>query len=301
MMVALPFLLSLFFSVNQGAAPAAVQSGFVEVDGGRLYYEQSGSGMPVVLIHGGYLDNRMWDGQFAVVAEHYRAIRYDVRAHGRSASDSVPFADQDDLRRLLDALDVPRAVIVGLSLGGRIAIDFALTDPDRVVGLVLVGSGLSGFQPRSEEVGAYIRDLRAAFSIGFPAVYETFAHWWCDGPYRQPSQVDSVVRHRVLDMLGGSEQRWRYGALERPLRPPAIGRLDEITVPTLVVVGTLDVPDIDQIAHLIDQRIVGAERVYILDVAHMVNMEKPTEFNGVLIPFLERVEAELHGRENPSG
>lgn len=301
MIVAPPLWLSLFlFCVDLGPPQAAVESGFVQLEGGRLYYEQSGSGMPVVMIHGGYLDNRMWDRQFALVAERYRAIRYDVRAHGRSTSDSVPFADQDDLRRLLDALDVPRAVIVGLSMGGRIAIDFALTDPDRVVGLVLVGSGLSGFEPRSEEIGAYIRDLRAAFSLGFAAVYETFAHWWCDGPYRQPSQVDSVVRRRVLDMLGGSEQRWRYGTLERPLRPPAIGRLDEITVPTLVVVGTLDVPDIDQIAHLIDQHVVGAERVYIPDVAHMVNMEKPTEFKGVLIPFLERVEAEFRGGDGRS-
>ena len=302
MMVAVSLWLSLLsFSLGPLAPQAPVQSGYVEVDGGRLYYEQAGSGMPVVLIHGGYLDNRMWDGQFALIAERYRAIRYDVRAHGRSPSDSVPFADQDDLRRLLDELAVPRAVIVGLSMGGRIAIDFALTDPDRVAGLVLVGPGLSGFEPRSEEIGRYIRDLRASFSSGFPAVYETFAHWWCDGPHRQPSEVDPVVRRRVLEMLGGSEQRWRYGALERPLRPPAVGRLDEIAVPTLVVVGTLDMPDIDQIAHLIDQHVPGAERVYIPGVAHMVNMEKPTEFNDTLMPFLGRLQAEFRGPGSTSG
>jgi len=273
-----------------------LQSGYIDVDGARLYYEQSGSGMPVVLIHGGFLDHRMWDGQFDLVSQRYRAIRYDVRAHGRSHSDSVPFADEDDLRRLLDALDVPRAVIVGLSMGGRIAVDFALTDPDRVAGLVLVGSGLSGFEPRSEEIAHYIEDLRAAVPLGFPAVFETFAHWWCDGPYREPSDVDSVVRGRVLEMLAGSEQRWIYSDLERVLDPPAIGRLEEIDVPTLAVVGTLDVPDIDRLAPLIDQQVPGSERIYIPDVAHMVNMEKPAEFNGVLLEFLERVAARFHDR-----
>jgi len=286
------FLCSLGFAAPQDA----VQSGYVDVGGGRLYCEQAGSGMLVVLIHGGFLDHRMWDGQFAPVAERYRAIRYDVRAHGRSHSDSVPFADQDDLRRLLDALAVPSAVIVGLSMGGRIAVDFALTDPDRVAGLLLVGSGLSGFEPRSDEIARYLQDLRSAAQVGFPAVFETFAHWWCDGPYREPSDVDPVVRGRVLEMLAGSEQRWLYSPLERELDPPAIGRLGEIDVPTLAVVGTLDVPDIDQIAHLIDQQVPGAERVYIPDVAHMVNMEKPAEFNRVLLEFLERHAAEFRGR-----
>ncbi len=290
------WLSMLFFSLGAAPPEEPVQSGYVDVDGARLYYEQAGSGMPVVLIHGGFLDDRMWDGQFDLVAQRYRAIRYDVRAHGRSRSDSVPFADEDDLRQLLDALDVHQAVIVGLSMGGRIAIDFALTDPDRVTGLVLVGSGMSGFEPRSDEIAHYIEDLRAAIQLGFPAVFETFAHWWCDGPYREPSDVDPVVRGRVLEMLAGSEQRWLYSDLERELDPPAIGRLGEIDVPTLAIVGTLDVPDIDQLAHLIDQQIPGAERVYIPDVAHMVNMEKPAEFNGVLLEFLERIGAQFRDR-----
>jgi 3-oxoadipate enol-lactonase len=274
-----------------GSAPpqAGVRSGYVDGNGARLYYEQAGSGMPVVLIHGGYLDHRMWDDQFTLVAERYRAIRYDVRAHGRSFSDSVPFADHDDLGRLLDTLAVPRAVIVGLSMGGQIAVDFTLAHPDRVAGLVLVGSGLSGFEPKSDQIARFAEDLRAASSRGFPAVFETFTRWFCDGPYRQPSEVDSVVRRRVLEMLAGSEQRWFYSRLERPLDPPALGRLGEIHVPTLVVVGTLDVRDIHQIADLIVERVPGAKRVEIPGVAHMVNMEKPAEFDRVLMEFLGRI------------
>jgi len=283
----------LLFSLGSAAPQETVQSGYVDVDGARLYYEQAGSGMPVVMIHGGFLDHRMWDGQFDLVAERYRAIRYDVRAHGRSHSDSVPFADHDDLRQLLDALEVRRAAVVGLSMGGQIAVDFALTNPDRVAGLLLVGSGLSGFEPRSDELAQYVQDMQAAAQQGFPALFETFTHWWCDGPYRRPADVDPEVRGRVLEMLEGSEQRWRYSPLERELDPPALGRLEEIAVPTLAVVGKLDVPDIDQLAHLIDQQVPQGERVYIDDVAHMVNMEKPTEFNGMLMELLGRIEAEV--------
>lgn len=291
MIAAHPLWLSLFLhSLSLVAPQQAVQSGYIDVDGARLYYEQAGSGLPVVMIHGGFLDHRMWDGQFALVAEHYRAIRYDVRAHGRSHSDSVEFADHKDLRQLLDALEIRHAIIVGLSMGGGIAVDFALTNPDRVAGLILVGSGLSGFEPRSDEIARYIEELTAAVKLGFPAVYETFTRWFCDGPYREPSDVDSVVRSGILEMLAGSEQRWLYSGLERQLDPPAIGRLEEIEVPTLAVVGTLDVPDIDQVAHLIEQHVPGAERVSIPDVAHMVNMEKPTEFNVILMEFLERFQ-----------
>ena len=142
----------------------------------RLYYEESGEGTPLIFLHGFSLDRRMWDGQFELVAERYRAIRYDARAHGRSQADSVQFADWDDLRQLLDALEIPRAVIVGLSMGGRIAVDFALTDPDRVAGLVLVGAGLSGFEPRSEEIAGYK-------GYGFAMVVEMLSAALQDGSY----------------------------------------------------------------------------------------------------------------------
>lgn len=294
MMVARLLAPALLLSVATSAASQeGVRTGYVDVEGARLYYEEAGSGMPVVMIHGGYLDHRMWDGQFAPVAKRYRAIRYDVRAHGRSVSDSVPFADHEDLRRLLDGLGVEKAVIVGLSMGGQIAIDFTLTHPERVAGLMLVASGLSGFQPHSEEIMRYVEDMRAARAQGLPATYEMFTRWFCDGPYRQPSDVDPVVRRKVLDMLETSEQRWFRPGLQRPPTPPAVGRLGEIRVPTMVVVGSLDVPDIHDIAELIVQDVPGAKRVDIQDVAHMVNMEKPVEFNAVLMPFLARVEVGL--------
>jgi 3-oxoadipate enol-lactonase len=264
-----------------------VKSGYVEVEGARLYYEEAGQGTPVVLIHGGFLDRRMWDGQFEVFANRFRAIRYDVRAHGLSGTDSVTFADHEDLGQLMVELEIPKATIIGLSMGGQIAIDFALTYPEMASALVLVGPGLSGHTAEDEELQAYMQDLTAAFETGgFTAAIEVFARYWCDGPQREPSQVSPAVREKVLTMLEGGDERWRYWALSRQLEPPAIERLGEIEVPTLAIVGSIDMPVIHEIVDLIAGQVPDAQKIVIPDVAHMVNMEKPDEFNDLVLEFL---------------
>jgi pimeloyl-ACP methyl ester carboxylesterase len=259
----------------------------VDVEGARLYYEEAGEGAPLVMIHGGFLDRRMWDGQFDVMAQRFRAIRYDVRAHGLSLADSVSFADHEDLRQLMMALDVPSATLVGLSMGGQIAIDLALAYPEMVSALVLVGPGMSGYPFQGEEFQDYVDELTAAFETGgLSAALEVFATYWCDGPQRGPSQVLSAVREKVLTMLEGSGQRWRYWRLSRQLEPPAFGRLTEIDVPTLVIVGGIDMPVIHEIADLIAQQVPDARKVVIPEVAHMVNMEMPEAFSDLVLEFL---------------
>lgn len=124
--------------------------GFINVDNAQIYYEEMGTGKPLVMIHGGLLDRRMWDDQFAVFAGSYRVIRYDARGHGLSKAPSGTYSHHEDLKKLLDALKVERAAIMGLSMGGYIAIDFALAYPDRVSALVLVAPGLTGYDFESE-------------------------------------------------------------------------------------------------------------------------------------------------------
>jgi pimeloyl-ACP methyl ester carboxylesterase len=229
----------------------------------------------------------MWDGQFEVLARRFRAIRYDVRAHGLSRADSVSFADHEDLRQLMVALEVPSATIIGLSMGGQIATDFALAYPEVVSALVLVGPGLSGHTAEDEELQAYMEDLTAAFETGgFTSAIEVFARYWCDGPQREPSQVNAAVRERVLTMLEGGDERWRYWALSRQLEPPAIERLGEIDVPTLAIVGSIDMAVIHEIVDLIAGQVPDVQKLVIPDVAHMVNMEKPDEFNDLVLEFL---------------
>ncbi|MEE9463941.1 MAG: alpha/beta hydrolase [Candidatus Neomarinimicrobiota bacterium] len=267
--------------------PPEVTTGYVDVPGARLYYEQAGSGPPLVLIHGGYLDRRMWDPQFEQFARSHRVVRYDVRAHGLSQGDTVAFADHEDLHRLLAALKIERATIVGLSMGGQIATDFALTYPQMTTALVLVGAGLGGYNFDSDEVTEYVEQLMAALRADdFEAVIEIFTRYWCDGPHRRPEQVDPAVREQVLTMLAGSGQRWQYYDLVKQLDPPAIERLEDIQAPALVVVGSIDMPDIHRIADLFTERIPNTRKVVIENVAHMVSLEKPAEFSRVVLDFL---------------
>jgi pimeloyl-ACP methyl ester carboxylesterase len=261
--------------------------GFVEVENGRLFYTVEGSGLPVVLIHGGFLDHRMWDSQVPMLSNRYRAVRYDVRAHGRSSSEVMPYSDTRDLAALLDHLEIQRATIVGLSMGGMIAVNFALEYPDRVVSLVLVGPGLTGFDFDSAELNRYLGQLTDAVERqDYPGVDEIFTRYWFDGPYRQPGETDGVARAKVLDMLAGSRRRWEMIRLAEVPAPPAIERLPSIRARTLLVLGTLDMPDIVEIVNLLADELPNARRVDIPRAAHMVNMEAPDRFNELLLEFL---------------
>ncbi|HEX7463864.1 MAG TPA: alpha/beta fold hydrolase, partial [Actinomycetota bacterium] len=120
--------------------------GYVYVGGGRLYHEIAGDGPPVALIHPGLWDRRTWDDQFEPFAERHRVIRYDLRGYGLSSrpEPGSAYSHVVDLAAILDAVGIDRAALVGCSMGGRIALDFALTHPDRVLALVLVAADVSG-------------------------------------------------------------------------------------------------------------------------------------------------------------
>jgi len=145
-------------------------SGFVSVAGGKLFYEEQGAGPAVILIHGGMLDHRMWDPQVEALAQEYRVIRYDVASHGQSPKPEADWRNFDHLEVLMQELEVETATLVGLSLGGRIAIDFAIAHPDRVRALVLVGPGMSGFPFTGRDwtgrLGERIRARRAGDGEG---------------------------------------------------------------------------------------------------------------------------------------
>ena len=267
--------------------PVEIQSGIARFGQSEIYYELAGVGEPtVILIHGGLLDCHMWDEQFELLAKTHRVLRYDADAHGRSTLPPDVYWDHASLRELMDALGIDRAVLVGLSLGGRIAIDMALEEPERVEAIVAVSSGLSGYRFESEfyleQRDAMIQAWRAG---EFDAVVEAFQRSWTDGPYREPSEVDPEVREKVRAMARNGLEHAMEGRL---IKEPAIDRLDELDLPMLLVVGELDMPGIHDIANLIVAANPNAELITVPGVAHMVNMEKPAEFNTVLLRYLDR-------------
>ncbi|MGH2584980.1 MAG: alpha/beta fold hydrolase [Dehalococcoidia bacterium] len=264
--------------------PPAAPHGIAEVNGARLSYEVAGEGPALVLIHAGIADSRMWDGQFQEFAHHHRVIRYDTRGYGRSDMPAGPYAMREDLYGLLRFLGVERAALVGLSMGGGTAIDFTLEHPEMVSALVPVAAGLGGHED-SDLLKRYDEEESAAFARGeMEAVVEINLRVWVDGPARPPDAVDPAVREMVSRMMRDASTSTE--GQPRRLDPPAITRLGEIRTPTLVIVGDADVPDMLTITDLLASGIEGARQVVIPGVAHMVNMERPAEFNQIVLDFL---------------
>ncbi len=271
------------FGVAGGSA-TVVQSGKVKVPGGELYYEAQGARRTVVLLHGGLLDCRMWDDQFDVLAERFHVVRYDARGHGRSSRIAGDFSRYKDLHALLTALGIRKATLVGLSAGGRAAIDFAIVHPDMVDALVVVSPGISGWAFNDPVLQEHQAELGKAAAAGdWDAATEWFLRSWTDGPKRKPTDVDPGVRERVRAMARANIGTNGPGRVEEV---NAVPRLGELRVPTLAVLGDLDMADIHDIVDLIAAKVPGARRIVIPGVAHMVNMEKPAEFNRLLLDFL---------------
>jgi pimeloyl-ACP methyl ester carboxylesterase len=267
----------------------ATGRGFAEINGARLYYEIAGSGQPLTLVHAGITDSRMWDDQFAVFAEHFRVLRYDVRGFGQSNMPPGPFTMRDDLRALLGFLGIARTHLIGISMAGSIAIDFALDYPELVTTLIPVAAGIGGREP-SDFLRAQWAAMEAVQERGDLAeVNEMELRLWVDGTGRTPDQVAPGVRERVREMnadILAREEANNQGTVARRLDPPALGRLAEIAVPTLVIVGAHDVPDTLESAERLATEIPGALKVVLPNVAHLPPMEAPAEFNRLVLDCL---------------
>jgi 2-hydroxy-6-oxonona-2,4-dienedioate hydrolase len=265
-----------------------MKKGFAELNGTKSYYEMDGSGVPLVLVHAGIADSRMWNDQFPVFAEKYQVIRYDRRGFGKTKMVAGDFSFHNDLYELLKYLEIEQAILVGCSQGGKTVIDFTLEHPEMTKTLVLVGSALSGFQfdgesPKQEE------ELEKADQAGdLERVNELEIQIWVDGQGRTPDQVDPKVRELVKDMNLIALQDPQDLGNEIPLEPPAAGRLSEIKVRTLVVIGDLDTAWAQAASDFLGKNIPGAKKVTMTGVAHLPNMEKPEEFNRHVLSFLSK-------------
>jgi len=267
---------------------ATTTTGYAPVNGAQLNFEMAGSGEPLLLLHAGVADGRMWDAQFSFFARHFRTIRFDLRGFGRSALPGGRFAHYRDVLGLLDYLDAPHASLVAVSFGGLIALDTALAAPERVRALVLGAPSISG-QPPSARVRGFWAQEDAAYERGdLHEATELNLRFWVDGIYRTPEEVDTAVRQRVYDMqyhlftLPEPED-----AEEEKLEPPAYGRLPQISQPTLVLVGDLDLPEKVEGAARLAATLPNAQHAVIPGVAHMLNMEAPDAFNQMALAYLQ--------------
>ena len=258
----------------------------------ELYAEVAGKGPEIVLLHEGICDSRMWDPQWETFTRSHRVLRLDFRGYGRSPLEPGRFANARDVIELLDRHGFDRAAVVGVSLGGRVALEVALAAPERVAALVLVGSGLPGHD-WSEEMKATWEEEEAALRSGnVDEAVDISLRTWVAGPGRKLEDVDADIRARVAEM-----QRRAYElqlpfedeAEEELLVEDVAQRLGEIKAPALVLVGEEDVPDIHAIADRLAREIPGARRATIADAAHVPSMERPREFEELVLGFVEEV------------
>jgi len=265
------------------------RSFFVSVNDYRVYVEETGKGDPIVLLHGGLLDHRMWKKQVDDLSRSFRVITVDMPGHGLTINGDSTLLFNHALLKVLDTLKIEKTNIIGLSLGGVAATDFAISYPTRCNKLVLAAPGLVGWEFKEDSVLAKQsedrnRKIIEKDTLGY---VESFVKSWTDGPTRSPDQVNSEIRDTV--------KRWVYENIKRHQfshwpgfteNPRASEVLDSVKVPVLIIVGNIDMKDIVMITNLMESKFPDARKITFDGVAHMINLEKPVQFNEEVKNFL---------------
>jgi pimeloyl-ACP methyl ester carboxylesterase len=275
-------------------------SDFLPIKGAKLYYEITGQGFPLVLVHSRWMHSGLWDEQVKAFAPHYRVIGYDVRGFGKSDMELIPLSDVEDLRQLFDHLDIKQAYLVGLSMGAEIAMNFALAYPERVQALVASGAGLDEYKWDDSFWLEWNRFSDAIKTDNYALAIDQVVKMWVDGPIRPAN--DSIrartrefmrghtfLHHKPFPALSKSEAGSEPQPMAEPT-PPLSERekWGGLHVPTLMMVGAYDWPEMVAMSKILADYIRDAEQVVIPNAAHITNLEQPQAFNRTVLDFLTR-------------
>jgi 2-hydroxy-6-oxonona-2,4-dienedioate hydrolase len=265
------------------------KTGFANINNAQIYYETAGEGMPLVMIHAGIADSRQWNNEFINFAQNYQVIRYDMRGYGKSEPVEGDFSHMRDLISLLDILGLQAPLfMMGCSMGGGLAMDFALAQPGRVKALIMVDSGPSGLK-LDLPTPAKFAEAEKAFDNGdLGLVAEIETQIWFDGMDRTSDQVDQAMRKLVyeMDRIALSHEVKQLGKRLPNTDSSAFNRLAEIDCPVLVIVGDHDTPYMLAAADYMLEKIPSAQKAIIEDSAHLPNMEHPHKFQEIVKKFL---------------
>lgn len=256
-----------------------------------LSAEVVGAGDPVVFLHANVCDRRMWRAQLDGVSVHNRAIAYDRRGFGETRAEPEDFSAAADLMAVLDATaaDEP-AVLVGCSLGGRIALDAALRNPSRVRALILIAPSVTGapeptYPPMIQPLMAQSKDAEQSGDLD--RINAMKARLWLDGPLAAEGRVSGPARDLFLDMNGIALRSPPFGSDVDV--PPIFHRLGEIEAPCLVIWGDLDFPHIQDRCRHVVASVQNGSGCEITGVAHLPSLERPTEVTGLVAGFLSQL------------
>jgi pimeloyl-ACP methyl ester carboxylesterase len=272
-----------------------IVNGYADVNKTKLYYEIAGSGEPLVLIHGSFGDRRFWDFQFTELSKKFKVVRYDIRGYGKSALPDTNelYRDVDDLKALMDFLKIDKAHVCGLSLGSFIVIDLALAYPDKCLSLIAIGPRVAGDgtdeykTPGADSVKTIIATTTAIVK-NKGAKLATDYLW--TGDHAMAKCVISPKTRELLLTMGYEYSWWRYlnpGKREYAF-PLAIKQLNEIKIPTLIVTAEYDLSLCKEVAAVLARGIPRAKLISIKGAGHMMNMDKPKEFNKAILEFIDK-------------
>jgi len=261
---------------------AISDTGYILVDGGKLFYESAGKGTNIVLLHDGMVNNKIWDEQFPLLSKTNRVVRYDRRGYGKSSDPELKYSHIADLNQLLIQLRIDKAIIFGMSSGGRLAIDFTLTHPEKVTGLVLVGAVVSGFGYTSHmnTRGGHFDPQTITDPV---KVNEYFVK---DDPYESYSE-NTAAKEKVMKLLPFLARQ--NNVPTQPAAKVAVRSLSEIKVPALIFIGEYDIPDVHAHAGVINAGIANSKREIIPRSGHLIPIEQPALFNEAIIAFLNKL------------
>ncbi len=243
-------------------------SGFLTYNGARIYYEAEGDGEPVLFIHAGVANLRMWDDQAAFLGDRYRVIRFDTRGYGCTETEHVEFSNRADAAAVLDEVGERSAHVVGLSRGGQIALDFVLEQPDRARSLTVVAGGVGGFEADVASTVDWNEVEGWWDAKDWQRLTDFEVAHWVDGPGQPADRVAPEIRARVADWISTNYRAEKDEGVPQVLDPPAEARLDDLHVPLLVVVGELDDESTKASMRHLAERVPGAAPRVVRNRAH---------------------------------
>lgn len=252
-----------------------MKTGFIAYNQGSLYYEVSGRGMPVVFVHGFSLSHKMWMPQVTYFSNTHQVITYDMRGFGESSIPKAPYTHHDDLHALLQHLKLGRIHLVGLSLGGEVAINFTLAYPQYVQSLTLVDSAIGGYKS-TVNWNVYAKEHGISIAKTNWLNHEVFS------ATRENEYAFAICKDIITNYSG-----WHWLHADPGIRNPnALENLETITVPVLIMVGEKDLEYFRAMANLLQAKIKNAHKEILPNTGHMPNLENSELFNSMLANFL---------------
>lgn len=256
----------------------------------KIYVEEQGVGDPLILLHAGNLDHRMWENQVNKFKDSYRVITIDMRGSGLTENGPSEYQNAEAITDVMKHLNIDEASFVGLSMGGIAAIDFALAYPDKVDKIILASSGIIGWMNPYTDFGLlhYNQAMNQAKIKGDTAAYiDNFIKAWTDGSQRTPEQVNPEVRAMTSQWVTEhiKKNKWQYFPRFN-VEPTQMDRIATIKRPTLIITGDKDMKDVVLIGDEMKKLISGSARLVIPNAGQMVNLEQPEKFNEAVLEFL---------------